>query len=109
MSTFGTACIGLKVDGALHDAGNDSIVANDFTQILSDGIGMWITNLGRAELVSVFTYYNPLDIPENGGKIRATNGNNSMEILDRVAEGQDATETAITGTVDNRSHRSRNW
>ena len=28
------------------------IVANDFTQVLSDGIGAWITNLGRAELVS---------------------------------------------------------
>ena len=104
VSTFGTACIGMKVDGALHDAGNDSIVANDFTQILSDGIGAWITNLGRAELVSVFTYYNHVGyLAENGGKIRATNGNNSYGDFGTVAEGQDATETAITGTVDNRS------
>ena len=104
VSTFGTACIGLKVDGAIHDAGYDSIVANDFTQILSDGIGAWVTNLGRAELVSVFTYYNHVGyLAENGGKIRATNGNNSYGDFGSVAEGEDATEVAITGTVDNRS------
>jgi hypothetical protein len=104
VSTFGTACIGMKVDGSLHDAGYDSIVANDFTQILSDGIGAWITNLGRAELVSVFTYYNHVGyLAENGGKIRATNGNNSYGDFGSVAEGQDATETAITGVVDNKS------
>ena len=32
VTTFGTGCIGLKIDGALHAGGNDSIVANDFTQ-----------------------------------------------------------------------------
>ena len=104
VSTFGTACIGLKVDGAIHNAGYDSIVANDFTQILSDGIGAWVTNLGRAELVSVFTYYNHVGyLAENGGKIRATNGNNSYGDFGSVAEGQDSTEVPITGTVDNRS------
>ena len=47
VTNFGTACVGLKVDGDLHDGGNDSIVANDYTQIISDGIGCWVTNLGR--------------------------------------------------------------
>jgi len=102
VSTFGTACIGLKVDGDLHSAGNDSIVANDFTQILSDGIGYWVTNLGRSELVSVFTYYNHIGyLAENGGKIRATNGNNSYGDFGSVAEGIDETETPIKGKVDN--------
>jgi hypothetical protein len=102
VSTFGTACIGLKVDGDLHAGGNDSIVANDFTQILSDGIGYWVTNLGRSELVSVFTYYNHIGyLAENGGKIRATNGNNSYGDFGSVAEGIDTTETPITGTVNN--------
>jgi hypothetical protein len=55
VTTFGTACIGQKIDGALHNGGNDSIVSNDFTQVVSDGIGAWITNNGRAELVSVFS------------------------------------------------------
>ena len=104
VSTFGTGCVGLKVDGALHNGGNDSVVANDFTQILSDGIGFWVTNLGRSELVSVFTYYNHIGyLAENGGKVRATNGNNSYGKFGSVSEGGDATETPITATVDNKS------
>jgi hypothetical protein len=103
VSTFGTGCIGLKVDGALHDGGNDSIVANDFTQLISDGIGAWVTNLGRAELVSVFTYYNHIGyLSENGGKIRATNGNNSYGDFGSVSEGVDVAETPITAEIDNR-------
>ena len=102
VTTFGTACIGMKIDGDLHNGGNDSIVANDFTQILSDGIGYWVTNLGRSELVSVFTYYNHIGyLAENGGKIRATNGNNSYGDFGSVAEGIDITETPVTGKVDN--------
>ena len=104
VTTFGTGCIGLKIDGALHGGGNDSIVANDFTQILSDGIGVWCTNLARAELVSVFSYYGHIGyLSENGGKIRATNGNSSYGDFGTVAEGGDATETAITATVNNQS------
>ena len=101
-SSFGSGCIGLKVDGALHDGGNDSIVANDFTQILSDGIGYWVTNLGRSELVSVFTYYCHIGyLSENGGKIRATNGNNSYGKFGSVAEGIDNTEVPNIGEVNN--------
>jgi len=102
VSNFGTACIGLKVDGAIHNGGNDSIVANDFTQILSDGIGFWVNNLGRAELVSVFTYYCHIGyLAESGGKVRATNGNNSYGDFGSVAEGIDTTEVPILGKVDN--------
>ena len=102
VSNFGTACIGLKVDGAIHNGGNDSIVANDFTQILSDGIGFWVNNLGRAELVSVFTYYCHIGyLAESGGKVRATNGNNSYGDFGSVAEGIDVTEVPILGKVDN--------
>jgi hypothetical protein len=103
VTTIGTACVGQKIDGALHNGGNDSIVSNDFTQVLSDGIGAWITNNGRAELVSVFAYYNHIAyLAENGGRIRATNGNNSYGDFGSVAEGFDATETPDTGIVDNR-------
>jgi hypothetical protein len=104
VSTFGTGCVGLKVDGALHSGGNDSIVANDFTQLLSDGIGVWVTNLGRSELVSVFSYYAHIGyLAENGGKIRATNGNSSYGDFGTVSEGVDSSETPITAQVDNRS------
>ncbi len=103
VTTFGTGCVGLKIDGDLHNGGNDSIVANDFTQILSDGIGAWVTNLGRAELVSVFSYYGHIGyLAEDGGKIRATNGNSSYGTYGCVSEGVDATESPITGFVDNR-------
>ncbi len=104
VTTFGTGCIGLKVDGNLHNAGNKSIVANDFTQIISDGIGYWASNNGRSELVSVFTYYCHIGyLADEGGKLRATNGNNSYGTYGSVAEGFDPNETAITGLVNNRS------
>jgi hypothetical protein len=103
VTTLGTACIGQKIDGALHNGGNDSIVSNDFTQVVSDGIGAWITNNGRAELVSVFSYYAHIAyLAENGGRIRATNGNNSYGDFGSVAEGFDASEIPDTGIVDNR-------
>ncbi len=104
VTTFGTRCVGLKIDGSIHDGGNDSIVANDFTQIIDEGIGAWVTNLGRAELVSVFSYFAHIGyLAENGGKIRATNGNSSYGDFGTVAEGIDSAETPVTGTVTNQS------
>jgi hypothetical protein len=107
VATFGYAAIGQKIDGALHNGGNDSIVSNDFTQIISDGIGAWVTNNGRAELVSVFSYYAHIGyLSENGGRIRGTNGNNSYGDFGSVAEGFDATETPILCEVDNSAFRA---
>jgi len=101
-TTFGFGAIGQKIDGALHDGGNDSIVSNDFTQVISDGIGAWITNNGRGELVSVFTYYSHVGyLCEAGGRMRATNGNNSYGKFGSVAEGVDADESPVTAIVDN--------
>ena len=103
VTTFGYAAIGQKIDGALHNGGNKSIVSNDFTQVISDGIGAWVTNNARAELVSVFTYYSHIGyLSEAGGRIRGTNGNNSYGDFGSVAEGSDATETVKTAIVDNR-------
>ena len=107
VTTFGSGAIGMKVDGALHNGGNQSIVANDFTQVIDNGIGAWITNQGRAELVSVFTYYAHIGyLAENGGKIRATNGNNSYGKFGSVAEGVNSSETPITATVNNRASQA---
>ena len=103
-TTFGFAAVGQKIDGALHNGGNDSIVSNDFTQVISDGIGAWITNNGRGELVSVFTYYSHIGyLCETGGRMRATNGNNSYGKFGSVAEGVDPEETPVTAIVDNRT------
>jgi hypothetical protein len=107
ITTFGHAAIGQKIDGALHAGGNDSIVSNDFTQIISDGIGAWVANNGRAELVSVFSYYAHIGyLSTEGGRIRGTNGNNSYGEFGSVAEGFDPTETPNTAIVDNKTQFS---
>ena len=93
VTTIGTGCVGQKVDGALHGGGNRSIVSNDFTQVLSDGIGAWVLNNARAELVSVFSYYAHIGyLAQDGGIIRATNGNCSYGSYGTIADGIDATE-----------------
>lgn len=108
VTTFGTGCVGMKVDGDLHGGGNKSIVANDFTQILSDGIGYWVNGEGKSELVSVFTYYAHIGyLAENGGKVRATNGNNSYGKYGCVAEGFSQAETPGTARFDNQSNEAQ--
>jgi hypothetical protein len=103
ITLFGDYTTGQKIDGSLHNGGNKSIVSNDFTTILSNGIGAWCANQGRAELVSVFTYYSYIGyLCETGGVIRATNGNNSYGTFGSVSEGVDPTEISRTASVDNR-------
>ena len=103
VTTFGDACVGLKVDGLIHNGGNKTIVCNDYTQVLNDGIGIWATNQGRVENVSVFCYYNHIGyLAENGGVIRSTNGNNSYGTYGVAAEGVDPTEVSRIAKVDNR-------
>ena len=107
VTNFGTGCTGLKIDGSLHNGGNKSIVCNDFTQILSDGIGIWCTGSGSlCEAVSVFSYYGYAGyFAEDGGRIRATNGNTSYGTYGVIAEGYDPTEIPLTALVDNQSQQ----
>lgn len=108
VTNFGNKCIGLKVDGDLHNGGNKTIVANDYTQILSDGIGAWVSGEGKSELVSVFTYYNHIGyLAEDGGKIRATNGNNSYGNYGVIAKGSSLLESPITASVNNKSYQAQ--
>jgi len=108
VTTFGTACVGLKIDGSLHNGGNKSIVANDFTQVLDDGIGVWANNDGLSELVSVFTYFCHIGyLCTDGGKLRATNGNNSYGTYGSVAEGSKQNEDIITAVVNNRNNEAQ--
>ena len=103
---FGYACSGAKVDAALHNGGNKSMVANDYTTIIGDGIGFWVTGSGAlTELVSVFNYYGYAGyLAELGARIRATNGNSSYGTYGVVAEGVDTYETPIYGTLNNRAN-----
>jgi hypothetical protein len=107
VTNTGTGCVGMKVDGSLHAGGNKSMTANDFTQVLSDGIGAWITNNARAELVSVFTYYCQVGyFAEDGGIIRAANGNNSYGRYGSIADGIDDTEVPQVVSAFNRSNQA---
>jgi len=105
VTNFGEGCTGLKIDGTLHNGGNKSIVCNDYTQILSNGIGIWVTGPSSVcEAVSVFSYYNYAGyFAEAGGRLRATNGNSSYGVYGVIAEGYDTTETPISGIVFNQS------
>ena len=109
VTMFGTGCTGGKIDGALHAGGYRSTVANDFTTILSDGIGVWVTGSGAlTELVSVFNYYGYAGyLSELGGRIRATNGNSSYGTYGVIAEGVDTFEVPLYGTVDNRYNEAQ--
>lgn len=108
VTTFGVGCVGNKIDGALHAGGNRSMVSNDFTQVLSDGIGIWCTgNNSLTELVSVFAYYNYAGyIADLGGRIRATNGNSSYGTWGVIAEGTDTGEVPLYAEVDNLSQEA---
>ena len=107
VTTFGYAVTGQKIDGALHNGGNKSIVSNDFTQVISDGIGAHVLNNGRAELVSVFTYYAQVGyLAEDGGVIRATNGNCSYGSYGALATGIDSNETPRSATVNTRNQEA---
>jgi hypothetical protein len=105
VTTFGYGCTGLKIDGTLHNGGNKSIVCNDFTQVLGDGVGIWVTGPSSVcEAVSVFAYFGYAGyLSENGGRLRATNGNTSYGTYGVIAEGYDVTETPVTGIVFNQS------
>jgi hypothetical protein len=101
---FGYAVYGAKVDGALHAGGYHSMVSNDYTCIIGDGIGWQTTGAGSlSELVSVFNYYSYAGyLAELGGRIRATNGNSSYGTYGVVAEGVDTTEIPLYGNLNNR-------
>ena len=107
VTTFGNGAVGMKIDGSLHNGGARTMVCNDFTQVISDGIGIWATNNGRVEAVSVFTYYAHLGyLAENGGVIRGTSGNCSYGTFGVSAEGVDPSEVSRIARVDNRREQA---
>jgi hypothetical protein len=109
VTLFGVGCTAMKVDGDLHNGGNRSMTANDFTCIISDGIGAWIKGTeSKAELISVFTYYNYTSyFAEDGGRIRAANGNSSYGTYGCIAEGYDVDEDPITGKINNQQGQAK--
>ena len=106
-SCFGEFAVGLYVNGADQASGYKSMVCNDFTQAIDDGIGIHVQNGGRVEAVSVFTYYSYVGyLAQTGGVIRALNGNNSYGTYGDVATDIDPTDTGFFGTVNNRDNEA---
>jgi hypothetical protein len=107
-STFGDHAVGIYINGNDQASGNKSMVSNDFTQVIDDGIGVMASNGGRAELVSVFTYYAYIGyLTQTGGVLRATNGNNSYGRFGNVATDTDPTDTGFSGTVNNLANTAK--
>lgn len=99
-TAFANEGTGMLIDGALHNGGYKSAVANDWTQINSDGVGIHVKSDARVELVSVFTYYCNIGyLAESGGKIRALVGNNSYGEYGAVARGFSQSEAPLTGKL----------
>jgi hypothetical protein len=99
-TSFTNGGTGMVIDGALHNGGYKSIVANDWTQINSDGIGVLAKNDGRTELVSCFTYYCYIGYKaETGGKIRAVQGSSAYGDYGAYATGFSQNEIPLTGNI----------
>ena len=99
---------GIFCDGNVGSGRYHSFTTNDFTQINSNGFGLFATNKGRIEAVSVFTYYCHVGYTTtHGGIIRSANGNNSYGYYGSVSEGYDANESAKTGVVDNKTEEAK--
>jgi hypothetical protein len=107
VTVFGDGASGIKIDGYLHNGGSKSIVANDYTMVISDGIGIWCTGTGAImEAISVFSYYAYTGyFAEAGGRIRSANGNSSYGTFGVISEGYDLTEVPITGNINNQSQQ----
>ena len=99
MTSLNANAVGIKIDGLLHTnaASNKSILGTHFTQINSDGIGIWCHGNGRAEMVSCFTYFcNKSYYATEGGFIRSLNGSSCYGEQGAVADGQLVAETPIS-------------
>ena len=97
------SAIAAYIDGDVHagfgdSVGNRSMVMDAYTQINDEGIGIWVDNLGKAEIVSVFTYFADFGyVAMDGGIIRALNGNNSYGQYALSAFGSSPAETPQEG------------
>ena len=73
------------------------MLANDFTQVNSDGKGVHALNGARAELVSVFTYYCDKGYEaDSGATLRCCNCCNAYGEYGAYAQGTDPDETPVT-------------
>jgi hypothetical protein len=99
-SAIGSGCIGALIDGSVHATGAKTMIFHGYTIISDNGVGFWVKDGGKSEIVSCFTYYCYFGYTASGGGfIRSLNGNNSYGTWGATARGFDASESPVTGTV----------
>jgi hypothetical protein len=99
-AAIGSGAIGALIDGSVHASGAKSMLSHEYTVISDNGIGFWVKDGGRSEIVSCFTYYCYFGYAATGGGvIRSLSGNNSYGTWGSVARGFDTSESAITGAL----------
>lgn len=95
--------IGALIDGSVHATGAKTMIFHGYTVISDNGVGYWVKDGGKAEIVSCFTYYCYFGYAASGGGfIRALNGNNSYGTWGASSRGFDTNETAIVGAINGR-------
>jgi hypothetical protein len=95
-----TGGVGALIDGSKHTTGYKSMLFHEYTVISDNGVGYWVKDLGKSEIVSCFTYFCYFGYAATGGGfIRAISGNNSYGTWGAYSRGYDATETPVTGTL----------
>jgi len=91
-----TANYPLASNITLVTAGNRSMLANDYTQINDLGYGVFVTNGGSMENVSMFTYYCYTSYYAlNGAIVRTITGSTSYGTYGLVSEGNDPYEVPV--------------
>lgn len=97
---IGSGAIGALIDGTVHATGAKTMIFHGYTVINDNGIGYWVKDGGKAEIVSCFTYYCYFGYTASGGGfIRALNGNNSYGTWGATSRGFDVNETPVTGAL----------
>ena len=92
--------VGALLDGSLHASGIKSMVFHGYTVIVDSGIGYWVKDNAKSEIVSCFTYFAHVGYAATGGgKIRALNGNNSYGTYGVLASGYNAGESTLNGSL----------
>ena len=92
--------VGALLDGSLHASGIKSMVFHGYTVIVDGGIGYWVKDNAKSEIVSCFTYFAHVGYAATGGgKIRALNGNNSYGTYGSLASGYNLAESTLNGSL----------
>lgn len=95
-----SGAIGALIDGSVHASGAKTMIFHGYTIISDNGIGYWVKDGGKAEIVSCFTYYCYFGYTATGGGfIRALNGNNSYGTWGATSRGFDVNEVPVTGAI----------